>query len=231
MTTLSIIVPTLNEASGIVAHLVALQALRQRGTEVIVVDGGSTDGTPALAAPWADAVVSGSRGRAAQMNAGARLARGTVLLFLHADTRLPESTDLLIAKGLADEKWAWGRFDVAIEAAHPLLRVVAWSMNWRSRVTGIATGDQAMFARRHAFEWAGGFPELALMEDIALSRSLKRMGRPLCLRERATTSGRRWEQRGMLRTIILMWHLRAGYWLGVDSGRLAKAYASVRRAR
>lgn len=231
MTTLSIIVPTLNEASGIVAHLAALQALRQRGTEVIVVDGGSTDGTPALAAPWADAVVPGRRGRAAQMNAGARLARGTVLLFLHADTRLPESTDLLIAKGLADEERAWGRFDVAIEAAHPLLRVVAWSMNWRSRLTGIATGDQAIFARQRAFEWAGGFPELPLMEDIALSRSLKRIGPPLCLRKRATTSGRRWEQRGVLGTIILMWLMRAGYWLGVDSGRLAKAYAAVRHAR
>ncbi len=231
MTALSIIVPTLNEASGIVAHLVALQALRQRGTEVIVVDGDSTDGTPALAVPWADAVVSASRGRAAQMNAGARLARGTVLLFLHADTRLPESADLLIANALADEERAWGRFDVAIETAHPLLRVVAWSMNWRSRLTGIATGDQAMFVRRRAFDWAGGFPEMPLMEDIALSHRLKCTGRPLCLGARAITSGRRWERRGVLRTIILMWCLRAEYWLGTDPGRLAKAYASVPRAR
>ena len=231
MTALSIIVPTLNEASGIVAHLVGLQALRQRGSEVIVVDGGSTDGTQALAALWADAVVLASRGRAAQMNAGARLASGDVLLFLHADTRLPVSADSLIEKGLVDEGRAWGRFDVAIEGTHPLLRVVAWSMNWRSRLAGIATGDQAMFVGRGAFDLAGGFPELPLMEDIALSRSLKRRGRPLCLSERATTSGRRWEQRGVLRTIVLMWRLRAGYWLGVDLGRLAKAYASIPRAR
>ncbi|MEP7063027.1 MAG: TIGR04283 family arsenosugar biosynthesis glycosyltransferase [Betaproteobacteria bacterium] len=231
MATLSIVVPTLNEAAGIVEHLVALQGLRRGGTEVIVVDGGSTDGTPALAAPWADAIVSGIPGRAVQMNLGASHAGGSLLLFLHADTRLPESADSLIAEGLADEGRTWGRFDVTIEAAHPLLRVVAWSMNWRSRLTGIATGDQAIFARRSAFEQAGGFPELPLMEDIALSRSLKRIGHPLCLRERVTTSGRRWEQHGVLRTIMLMWRLRAGYWLGVDPGRLATAYASGRRVR
>ncbi|MEO6929788.1 MAG: TIGR04283 family arsenosugar biosynthesis glycosyltransferase [Casimicrobiaceae bacterium] len=230
MTTLSIIVPTLNEAGGIVAHLMALQALRTRGAEVIVVDGGSTDGTPALAAPWSDVVHTGNRGRAAQMNAGAGRARGTVLLFLHADTRLPEAADSLIAKGL-DEGREWGRFDVAIEASHPLLRVVAWSMNRRSRLTGIATGDQAMFVRRRAFDRSGGFPELPLMEDIALSRTLKRMGAPLCLSACATTSGRRWQQRGVLRTIILMWRLRAAYWLGVDAGRLAKAYSSSHGAR
>ncbi len=231
MIALSIIVPTLNEADGIVGHLAPLQPLRQRGTEVIVVDGRSTDGTVALAAPWVNVVVPGQRGRAAQMNAGARLARGNVLLFLHADTKLPESADLLIAQACGDEGRVWGRFDIAIEALHPLLRVVAWSMNWRSRLTGIATGDQAMFVRRRAFETVGGFPELPLMEDIALSRKLKSIGRPRCLRERAITSGRRWEKRGVLRTILLMWRLRAGYWLGADPGRLAQAYAAAPRQR
>src|SRR5262249_30329826 len=140
MAKLSVIVPTLNEASGITAHLEALQPLRQHGAEVIVVDGGSTDGTPALAAPWVDAGISARQGRAAQMNAGARLARGDVLLFLHADTRLPERADWLIADALADERRAWGRFDVVIAGAHPLFSAVAWSMNARSRLTGIATG-------------------------------------------------------------------------------------------
>ena len=230
MSTLSIIVPTLNEAAGIVAQLMSLQPLRGRGVQVIVVDGGSSDGTAGLASPLVDAVASAARGRAVQMNAGAGLARGEVLLFLHADTRLPESADLLVGDALADEQRTWGRFDVAIEGVHPLLRVVAWSMNQRSRLTGIATGDQAMFVRRSAFERVGGFPDLPLMEDIALSRRLKRLGRPLCLRARVMTSARRWVRLGVLRTIVLMWALRVGYWLGVDPRRLAKAYASVPRA-
>jgi rSAM/selenodomain-associated transferase 2 len=230
MSTLSIIVPTLNEAAVIVRQLQALQPLRGRGAQVIVVDGGSSDGTAGLASPLVDAVASAARGRAVQMNAGAGLARGEVLLFLHADTRLPESADLLVGDALADEQRTWGRFDVAIEGVHPLLRVVAWSMNQRSRLTGIATGDQAMFVRRSAFERVGGFPDLPLMEDIALSRRLKRLGRPLCLRARVMTSARRWVRLGVLRTIVLMWALRVGYWLGVDPRRLAKAYASVPRA-
>jgi len=226
MISLSVIVPTLNEAGGIVAHLWALQPLRRRGCEVIVVDGDSVDDTSALAAPLADRVISVRRGRASQMNAGASRARGNVLLFLHADTRLPESADLLLANALADEGIVWGRFDVTIGGAHPLLPVVAWFMNRRSRLTGIATGDQAVFMRREAFATVGGFPHLPLMEDIALSRSLKRLRRPLCLSERVTTSGRRWEQRGVLRTVVLMWRLRARYWLGANPGRLARAYAA-----
>jgi rSAM/selenodomain-associated transferase 2 len=227
MITLSVIVPTLNEAEGIVAQLAALQPLRRRGSEVIVVDGGSADDTPRLAAPLVDRVIVARRGRAAQMNAGAGYARGDVLLFLHADTRLPDSADLLLARALADERWVWGRFDVAIDGAHRLLRVVARLMNLRSRLTGIATGDQAMFVRGHAFNTVGGFPEIPLMEDIALSRSLKCVAKPLCLAECVTTAGRRWEQRGVLRTIVLMWRLRAGYWLGADPVRLAREYAAA----
>ncbi len=222
---LSTIVPTLNEAAGIVAHLATLQPLRRRGGEVIVVDGGSADDTLKLAGPLVDQVITARRGRAAQMNAGARSASGDVLLFLHADTRLPEGADSLLKRVLTDERWEWGRFDVVIEGTHPLLRLVAWSMNRRSRLTGIATGDQALFVRRKAFARVGGFPDLPLMEDIALSRRLKRLGRPLCLGERVTTSGRRWERRGVLRTIVLMWQLRAWYWLGADPSQLARAYA------
>lgn len=231
MTALSIIIPTLNEAAGIVGVLVALQPLRRRGAEVIVADGGSADATCALAAPLVDSVITASRGRARQMNAGARHARGDVLLFLHADTRLPESADSLLASELVGERWLWGRFDVAIGGTHRLLSVVAWFMNRRSRLTGIATGDQAMFVRRRAFAAVAGFPEIPLMEDVALSCRLKCLGRPLCLRERAITSGRRWEQRGVLRTVALMWRLRASYWLGVDPARLAQAYAAAARER
>ena len=211
---LSVVVPALNEAAGIRAALEALAPLRARGHEVIVADGGSTDGTREIAAALCDLVLSAPRGRALQMNAGARAASGDVLVFLHADTRLP--ADFLIP-----ESSLWGRFDVRIEGRHPLLKVVAWSMNLRSRLTGIATGDQAMFVRREAFP---GFPEIALMEDIALSRLLKRRGRPTCLSQKAVTSGRRWESRGVLRTIVLMWSLRLLYFLGASPARLVRFY-------
>jgi rSAM/selenodomain-associated transferase 2 len=219
---ISIILPVLDEAEGVAAALGALQPLRGRGHEVIVVDGGSSDATVALARPLADRVLSAPRGRAAQMNAGAQAAQGDALLFLHADTRLPADADVPVAKALAQR--AWGRFDVRIDSPHPGLAVVGYMMNLRSRLTGIATGDQAMFARRTAFAAAGGFPALALMEDIALSAKLGRGGRPACLRERVVTSGRRWERHGVFATIVLMWRLRLLYWLGADPGRLARLY-------
>lgn len=213
---LSVVVPVLDEAAGIRAALEALAPLRSRGHEVIVVDGGSRDGTPELAAALCDRVLSAPRGRALQMNAGARAAGGEVLLFLHADTRLPPGADELI-----QDCSVWGRFDVQIEGRHPLLKLVACAMNLRSRLTGIATGDQAIFVRRDAFP---GFPEIALMEDVALSKLLKRRGAPACLRQRVVTSGRRWESRGVLRTIGLMWRLRLLYFLGVSPERLARRY-------
>lgn len=222
MTGLSVIVPVLDESAGVAACLRSLAPLRDRGAEVIVVDGGSTDGTPALAQSLADAVLSSPRGRARQMNVGARRARGDALLFLHADTLLPEGADRLVREALATKEW--GRFDVRIDSASPSLRVVAMLMNLRSRWTGVATGDQAMFVRRSAFEAAGGFPDIALMEDIALSRTLRARGRPACLRERVVTSGRRWERGGVARTILLMWRLRFAYWRGADPADLARRY-------
>jgi rSAM/selenodomain-associated transferase 2 len=198
--------------------------MRLHGSEVIVVDGGSRDGTVERALPFADAVFTATRGRASQMNAGAARARGEILLFLHADTRLPEAADALVVDGLKRARRGWGRFDVAIEGRHPLLGVVACLMNLRSRLTGIATGDQAIFVTRSLFTAAGGYPEIALMEDIALSKRLKRFGPPLCLKHRLTTSGRRWEQNGVLRTILLMWRLRLAYWLGADPAKLALRY-------
>jgi len=224
MTSLSIVVPVLDEAEGIVATLASLAPLRARGAELIVVDGGSRDATVARAQALADRVIEGPRGRARQMNAGAAVARAPTLLFLHADTRLPEDADRLIASALGAAPLAWGRFDVAIEGHSRMLPVVAAMMNARSRLSGIATGDQAMFMTRAAFEAAGGFPDQPLMEDIELSARLKRLSTPVCLRERVLTSGRRWEQRGVWRTIVLMWRLRLLYALGVRADRLAPWY-------
>jgi rSAM/selenodomain-associated transferase 2 len=216
---LSIVIPVLNEAERIGASLAALAPLRRRGHEVIVADGGSADATRELAAPLCERVVSSPRGRGAQMNAGARFATGDALLFLHADSALPPEADRLVFESL--QRRRWGRFDVEIEGRHPLLKVVSWTMNLRSRLTGIATGDQAIFVRRADF---AGFPEIALMEDIAFSRRMKRRGAPACLRSRVRTSGRRWESRGVLRTIVLMWRLRLLYFLGARPERLARLY-------
>ena len=221
---ISIIVPALNEAQGITTVLAGLAPLRNRGHEVIVVDGGSSDTTAALSRGAADRVVAAPRGRSSQMNAGAALARGEVLLFLHADTRLPQDADARILEGLVASGRAWGRFDVRIEGASVCLPVIAFFMNLRSRATGIATGDQAIFIRREAFERSGGFPPLEMMEDIALSRSLKRVSRPLCLADKAVTSGRRWERRGVLRTVFLMWWLRLAFFLGAAPSSLARFY-------
>jgi rSAM/selenodomain-associated transferase 2 len=225
--TLSIIMPVLDEAAGIAAALAALAPYRRNGAETIVVDGGSQDGTAEAARPLADRVIATPRGRAAQMNAGAGLAQGDVLLFLHADTRLPGDADRLIRDGLTRTGRAWGRFDIAIAGRSVLLPMVAFTMNLRSRLTGIATGDQAMFVTREAFVQAGGFADIALMEDIDLSKRLKRISPPLCLRERVTTSGRRWDQHGVLRTVLLMWRLRLGYFLGAEPALLARRYGYV----
>lgn len=220
----SFIVPTLNEAEGIAATLTMLQAWRALGHEVIVVDGGSLDATRSLARPLADRVKLAPPGRARQMNAGAATAQGEVLVFLHADTRLPTQALEAMRTGLRNH--LWGRFDVAIAGRARVLRLVAALMNLRSRLTGIATGDQAIFATRAAFSAVGGYPEQPLMEDIELSKRLKRLGPPACLRDRAVTSGRRWERYGPWRTVLLMWRLRFDYWRGAPAERLAARYHS-----
>ena len=221
---LSIVVPVLNEAPGIEQALRALQPLRSNGHEVIVVDGGSSDGSVRLAASLADRVLKTERGRAHQMNAGAQAACGDVLLFLHADSRLPEPAVQLVLEGLARTGRAWGRFDVRIDGGHWLLPLVGALMNLRSRLTGICTGDQAIFVSRPLFLGVGGFPPIALMEDIALSRKLRRVSRPLCVAPAVRTSARRWERDGVVRTILLMWWLRLRYFFGTSPSHLARIY-------
>ena len=245
---LCIVMPVLNEAAGVGPALQALAPLRARGVQLIVVDGGSADATVAQARlglhigasegasggqTGGQAPVDGQgccqfirapRGRATQMNAGAQLTHGDLLLFLHADTQLPPDADALISTALADGTHVWGRFDVRIAGRPWMLRVIAALMNARSRWSGIATGDQALFMTRAAFDAVGGFPDQALMEDIAISSRLLQLSRPACLRQRVLTSGRRWEARGVWRTVWLMWRLRWAYWRGASPEALAALY-------
>jgi len=228
---ISVIVPALDEVATLPRALAPLQSARGRDAEIIVVDGGSRDGTPRAAHALSDRVLSAPRGRALQMNLGAELAGGRVLLFLHADTFLPSGWAAMVRDALEARGREWGRFDVRLDGAHPMLRVVERAMNLRSRLSGIATGDQAMFATRAVFEAVGGFPRIALMEDIALSRALRSRSRPACLRAAAVTSSRRWERNGIARTIALMWRLRLRYALGADPDGLARLYRGVPAAR
>jgi rSAM/selenodomain-associated transferase 2 len=223
---LSIVIPTLNEERQLAATIASARG--PSVAEIIVVDGGSTDGTLACARAHADAVTAAGRGRAAQMNAGAAIARGDVLLFLHADTRLPAGFDAAILRALADPQTVGGRFDVYLAPGNLLLWLTGELMNLRSRWSGIATGDQAIFARREVFADLGGFPSLPLMEDIAFSRALKRAGTIACLRDRVVTSSRRWRANGVLRTVLLMWSLRLLYFCGVSPQRLHRWYNDAR---
>lgn len=229
---LAVIVPVLNEASAIAEALARLAPLRRRGATVIVVDGGSTDATAELTQSAADRVLVAPRGRASQMNAGARdaLADASIdtLLFLHVDTRLPARADALIGVACAGRPLAWGRFDVRIDGRSPALPLVAAAMNLRSRVTGICTGDQCLFATRALFNKVGGFAPLPLMEDIEFSRRARQLARPCAIHDRAVTSGRRWERHGVVKTVLLMWRVRLAYFLGADPARLAASYRDAR---
>ena len=220
---LSIIVPVLNEEAGIDAFLRALSFHLRQGDEIVVVDGGSRDKTVSLAKPLAHQVISAPRGRAKQMNAGAEKAQGDVFFFLHADTQLPSkglnSADLAIRAGAV-----WGRFDVSLSGSHPAFRIIEKLISWRSRLSGIATGDQAIFIERTVFTEIRGFPDIVLMEDIALSKRLKRLQPPACLQAKVVTSSRRWETNGIVRTVVKMWFLRAAYTLGFSPEKLATYY-------
>ncbi len=220
----SIIVPMLNEAPALPDLLEHLRPLRRGGVEVILVDGGSEDGSAAIATCAGFTVIRAERGRARQMNAGAAAARGDVLLFLHADTRLPDGAIELIEAALADGRHLWGRFDVEFDLRTWTMDATAFGMNLRSRLSGIATGDQALFMTRAAFDGVGGFPDQPLMEDVEITSRLRRRSRPACIRRPVLTSARRWKSRGPWRTILLMWRLRLAYWFGASPADLARHY-------
>ncbi len=226
MNELTIIIPVLNEAKTIASTLEAIGPFMP--VEVIVVDGGSTDSTRDIAAKTQAPVIPSPKGRAKQMNQGAKLASGDVLLFLHADTRLPLSATSDILSALEDPRCVGGRFDVRLDGKSWLLRLVGILISLRSRLTKVATGDQAIFVRRKVFEEIGGFPEIPLMEDIAFSRMLKKKGRVACLKSRVITSARRWEKEGIWLTILKMWVLRLLFLTGVSSSRLKQFYGDAR---
>lgn len=227
---LSVIVPVWMEAAGVADALRALQPIRTKGHEVVVVDAGSSDRSVELARPLCDRIVVAEQGRGAQMNAGAASARGDLLLFLHADTQLPEDALDQLA-GFVHSRRAWGRFNVRLSGDRPLFRIIGWFMNQRSRLTGICTGDQAMFVRRSTFEALGGFQPIPLMEDIEFSRRLCLVSRPFCINQPVVTDSRRWQIDGAWRTILLMWQLRWRYWRGESPESLAQTYRSdVRNA-
>ncbi|MBE0485902.1 TIGR04283 family arsenosugar biosynthesis glycosyltransferase [Marinobacter sp.] len=227
----SVVMPVWMEAAGIEESLRALQPIRQAGHEVIVVDGGSSDRTVELARPLCDHLLVSNPGRAIQMNAGADKAQGHLILFLHADTRLPDDALARLTKVCRDDA-AWGRFDVRLSGDRRMFRVVEWFMNWRSRLTGICTGDQGIFVRRDVFETLGGFRPMPLMEDVELSKRLKLMARPMCIASPVVTDSRRWEQGGVWPTIVLMWRLRWRYWRGDTPESLAALWRrNVRHAK
>ena len=222
----SFIIPVLNEAATIQATLNCLQTARQQGHEVILVDGGSSDKTIELAKTLVDQLIDSPTGRAVQMNAGAAASRGNILCFLHGDTLAPQNIATLIVMALAAESQYWGRFNIRLSGRSKIFRVIETFINWRSRLTGIATGDQGIFVRKSYFECIDGFPDIALMEDIQFSSNAKSQSPPVCLRETLITSSRRWERNGIFRTILLMWWLRLAYFFGANAEQLANQYHS-----
>ncbi len=221
---ISIVLPTLNEASGIAATLQPLQYLRANGGEIILADGGSSDATVDIAAPLVDRVVRSATGRAVQMNAGAAVARGDYVLFLHADTRLPAADMTTLAQKWHTGEATWGFFPLRLSGTHWFFPVIGFFISWRSRITSVATGDQCIFVRRDVFARLGGFMDIPLMEDIALSKQLRRLARPWVEALPALTSSRRWEQKGIASTILLMWRLRLAYFFGASPEGLARRY-------
>jgi len=221
---ISIIIPTLNEEIAIESLLQQLQPYRQQGHEVVVVDGGSKDKTIAMAESLADKVIQSEAGRTTQMNAGAEKGSGDVFWFLHADSIIYENAINNIQFYLNEKNKDWGRFNVKLSGSHFMFRIIERMMNLRSCISGIATGDQGIFVKRTIFEQVGGYPAQPLMEDIELSKKLKKISPSVCVKNVIITSSRRWEQKGILRTVLLMWRLRFLYWLGVSADKLAGQY-------
>lgn len=221
----SIIIPVLNDADKLRAQLESLQKARQLGHQVIVVDGGSKDGTAQeVNQGLVDVFLETARGRARQMNHGASAADGDLMLFLHADTRLPDQAMDLLDKAMREPRRCWGRFDIRLSGSATAFRVIESAMNLRSHLTGVVTGDQGLFVRRQTFRDIGGFPDIPLMEDVAISKLLRATSWPVRIKVAATTSSRRWEEHGVLSTMLLMWSLRLQYFLGVAPESLVRKY-------
>lgn len=230
MSSVSIIIPVLNEAETLRRQLPTLQNLRRQGHQLILVDGGSTDGSVELSRDLVDVCLSAEPGRASQMNAGAGHASGDILLFLHIDTTLPVGAAQLLTTALADSARCWGRFDVRLDGQHPAFAVIAWAMNLRSWLTAVATGDQAIFVQRSVFEQVGGYADVPLMEDILISKILRKISRPVCLRTPVISSSRRWRQHGIMATVWLMWRLRLAFFLGASPADLHARYYADRNS-
>ena len=222
----SIIIPSLNEGPQLKNFLETIQIWRSEGHEVILVDGGSDDKSNASLGALADTIIKTLPGRAIQMNEGAKHAQHEILFFLHADSTPGKNTLCALTRGLEKSKRVWGRFDIRLSGSHWMLRTIETMMNLRSRLTGIATGDQGIFVCRDIFEQINGYASIELMEDIEISKRLKKFSRPLCLANYITTSSRKWEQKGILKTMMLMWLMRLAYFLGVSPRRLSSIYYS-----
>ncbi|ARQ00887.1 TIGR04283 family arsenosugar biosynthesis glycosyltransferase [Pseudorhodoplanes sinuspersici] len=225
---LSIIVPVLNEARTITNALTALKPFRQRGVEVIVVDGGSDDDTAQLAQPLADRVIRGPRGRAAQMNEGAKAASGFIFLFLPSEITLPADADTQVMYGRARDTSVWGRFDMRLTGQHALLPIAARILNWRSRMSGIASSEQAIFIQRETFFRLGGFPDMPVMDDVEMSKRLKAISPPICVASRVTVPARRFDREGFWTTLRMMWLMRFRYRMGMKPAEILKRYGPDR---
>ena len=223
MTKISIIIPVYNEAESIEGFLQGLQVFRQYGHEIVLIDGKSEDDTASLARPYVDRMISSHRGRAQQLHLGAKMATGQVFLFLHADTQLPELADELILRSLGSGFY-WGRFNIRLSGSSFLFRIIEKMMNWRSCMTGIATGDQALYMTKMIYQDVGGFPQIGLMEDIELCTQLSKWTKPDCLKQAVVSSSRRWENNGIVRTVFFMWKLRLQYYFGVSADKLQSKY-------
>ncbi len=221
---ISVIIPTFNESKNITATLKQLQALRKNGHKVLLADGGSTDNTIALAAPFVDEIIISEKGRATQMNSAAVKTQSDVLWFLHADTLVPENSDTIICRHLENTRKVWGRFNIQLSGQNFLFRVIENMINLRSKLTGIATGDQGIFIQQDIFKKLNGFSEIPLMEDIEITKRLKKISSPVCITHKLTTSSRRWGKHGILKTVFLMWQLRLAYYIGASANKLARKY-------